>query len=84
MVLEEPQGVEIVGRAGDDRVVAVGLLASSPWVLPYTDGAAWTFDQAPRVVPIAEGEHLHLTTHPWVKAPPEVRRTVVFRHRKGS
>jgi hypothetical protein len=80
-VLEEPDGIEIVGRAGDDRIIAIGLLSAAPWVLPYTDGPSWSLVDDPHDVPIAAGEHLHLTTHLWVKAPPEVRRTVVFRHR---
>ncbi len=93
---EEKDGVEIVGRAREDRVVAVGLLASPPWVLPYSDGPGWALDGTPRAVRIAEGEHIHLVMRaptatpapatpsaPVRLPPPEVRRTVVFRHHSG-
>lgn len=80
-VLEERDGIEVVGREGDDRIIALGILATAPWVLPYTDGPPWTLTGDPYPVDIASGNHLHLVTVPKVAVPPDVRRTVVFRHR---
>ena len=81
-VAEEREGVLVVGREGEDRIIAIGLLGSPPWVLPYTDTDAWTLADEPHSISIAAGEHRHLVTRPWVNAAaPEVRRTVVFRHR---
>ncbi len=81
-VAEEKDGVEVMGQSGDDRVVAIGILSTPPWVLPYTDGVPWTLDGEPHSIDIGEGEDIHLTVKPWANVPPEVRRTVVFRHRK--
>jgi len=81
-VIEEPTGIVVTGRAGDDRVIAVGLLSAAPWVLPYTDGEAWSLDSGePRSIALAVGEAVHLVSLPPERVPPEVRRTVVFRHR---
>jgi len=81
-VLEEKDGVEVVGRPGDDRIVAIGIQSTAPWVLPYSDGAPWTLDMEPQRIAIEDGDHLHLVSRPWTNTPPDVRRTVVFRHRK--
>jgi len=80
-VVEEKAGVLVTGRAGDDRIIAIGLLNTAPWVLPYTDDAAWTLDGDPHSIQIGAGDELHLVTEPRVDAAPDVRRTVVFRHR---
>jgi hypothetical protein len=80
-VVEEKDGVEVTGRDGDDRIVAIGVLSTSPWVLPYSEGAPWTLDGEPHSIALAAGERLHLVSRPGSTAPPEVRRTVVFRHR---
>jgi len=80
-VMEERDGVEVVGRDGDDRIIAIGIQSTSPWVLPYTDGAPWTLDTEPRSIPLTAGAQVHLVSHPWTNTPPDVRRTVVFRHR---
>jgi hypothetical protein len=82
-VTEERDGVQVAGQSGDDRVIAIGILATPPWVLPYTDDAPWTLDGEPRAVELVEGVDVHLVTKPPVTIPPEVRRTVVFRHRKS-
>ncbi len=79
-VTELPDGVRVMGRAGEDAIVAVGLVPGRPWVLPYTDGIPWDLGDAPRVVKLAPGEVAKLTTSPAPALPPSARRTVVFRH----
>jgi hypothetical protein len=78
-VLEEPSGVSVVGRGGDDAIVAVGLGPRAPYVWPYSDGSDWRVDGEPRVVALAPGERVVLSS----SVPPSVakdeRRTVVFR-----
>lgn len=79
-VTELPTGVRVVGRAGEDAVVAVGLAARAPWVFPYTDGDAWEIGEPPRVVELQPGIAVTLTTSPPSSVPVDKRRTVVFRH----
>jgi hypothetical protein len=82
-VKELDHGAEVLGRAGEDSVVAVGIAPEAPWLVPYTDGAAWSIDDEPRVVPLAPGTRIALT--PAKTATPlhsglDARRTIVFRH----
>jgi hypothetical protein len=83
-VTELPDGVRIVGRAGEDAVVAVGLEPRPPWALPYYEavkGAVpWDLGDAPREVPLKPGDAVKLTSLPPSAAPLAARRTVVFRH----
>ncbi len=81
---ELERGVEIAGRAGEDRIVAVGVAPAAPWLVPYTDGAAWSVGSGePRVVALAPGAHVTLSPAkgaPGFTSPIEARRTIVFRH----
>jgi hypothetical protein len=78
---ETPKGVDVLGRAKEDSIVAVGLQPKAPWLIAYTDGAAWDIaSDEPRVVPLAPFAHALLSTDPPPTAPKEARRTVVFRH----
>ncbi len=79
-VTELTDGVRVVGRAGEDRVVAVGLGPKAPWVFPYTDAVAWDLGDPPRVVALEPGLAVKLSSSPPSNAPIEKRRTVVFRH----
>ena len=83
-VTELPDGVRIVGRAGEDAVVAVGLEPRAPWALPYFEsrkGAVpWDLGDAPREVPLKPGDTVKLVSSPASAAPLAARRTVVFRH----
>jgi hypothetical protein len=79
-VSELGNGVRVVGRAGEDAVVAVGLGPKPPWVFPYTDGVAWDLGHSPRVVALPPGRAIKLVSSPPPNAPLEKRRTVVFRH----
>lgn len=78
-VTELPEGVRVVGRAGEDAVVAVGLVPRPPWVLPYTNGVPWDLGDPPRVVPVKPGESVKLKSSPMPDAALSTRRTVVFR-----
>ncbi|MGH7285306.1 MAG: hypothetical protein ACRELY_27600, partial [Polyangiaceae bacterium] len=73
----------VLGRAGEDSIVAVGAAPQAPWLVPYTDGAAWSIDGEPRVIPLAPG--VRITLKPSVGSAGfngglESRRTIVFRH----
>jgi hypothetical protein len=82
-VTELPDGVRVVGRAGEDAVVAVGLEPNPPWALPYFEATAgtvpWDLGDAPRVVPLTPGDTVKLISSPPSTAPLASRRTVVFR-----
>ncbi len=80
-VTEKPRGVEILGRSGEDAVIAVGLWPSPPWAVPYSNGAPWTLDDpSPRAIPIQGGARISLEAPMTPTATEKVRRTVVFRH----
>ena len=79
-VTELRDGVRVVGRAGEDAVVAVGLAPNPPWVQPYSDGAPWDLGDAPRVIPLQPGSAVTLGAAAHASTPIDKRRTVVFRH----
>ncbi len=83
-VEEDKDGVFVSGRQGDDRIIAIGVLSTPPYVLPYTEGVAWSLDGEPHSIPLPPGDRIHLTSIPWLKTPPDVRRTVVFRHKASQ
>jgi hypothetical protein len=78
-VTETETGVMVLGRAGEDAIVGVGLSAKPPWLLPYTDGPAWTLDGEPRIVALRPGGRVALSAKGSVLLPLAERRTVVFR-----
>jgi hypothetical protein len=80
-ITEKADTVEILGRSGDDAIVAVGLWPAPPFAVPYTDGPRWTLDDAPRVIAVSPGARISLHLPAGLSAPqPSTRRTVVFRH----
>ncbi len=83
-VTEKTDSVEVLGRSGDDAIVAVGLWPAPPYAVPYTDGPRWTLDGGPaRTMPVSAGARisLPLPQGQGLKAPQAAtRRTVVFRH----
>jgi hypothetical protein len=88
-VTELDKGVEVLGRANEDAMVALGLAPTEPWVFPYTDGSPWTLEGEPRIVPIKPLERITVTlgtgtAKAKTKAlpPKATRRTVVFRRQK--
>ena len=84
-VTEREGSVEIVGRSGDDAIVAVGLWPVAPYIHPWSDDVPWTLDDEPRVIPLAQGTGARVSLPvPRImnaaSVPVEKRRTVVFRH----
>ena len=79
---ELPTGVEVLGRTGEDAVVAVGVIPTAPFVYTLSDGAPWTLDTAPRVVPVKVLEKVVLTSTLKTLPPKPARHTVVFRRTK--
>lgn len=78
-VTELPDGVRVVGRGGEDAVVAIGLGPKAPWIFPYTDRVPWDLGDKPAIVTVKPGESVKLTASPPSSAPADKRRTVVFR-----
>jgi hypothetical protein len=82
-VTELPDGIRVIGRAGEDAVVAIGLNPGPPWTLPYTRPdpviVPWDLGDPPRVIPLEPGQTVKLVATPPSNAPLEKRRTVVFR-----
>lgn len=81
---ELANGVEVMGRSGEDAVVAVGVSSMPPYILPYTNGAAWQVTGEPPHVPIKTLEKITLTASTKTVPPKEKRRTVVFRHQSSA
>ncbi|HEY2367719.1 MAG TPA: hypothetical protein VGH87_15085 [Polyangiaceae bacterium] len=82
-VTEREGSVEILGRSGDDAIVAVGLWPKEPYIHPWSDEVPWTLDGEPRVLPLGGGARVSLPVPKNVNdgsVPVEKRRTVVFRH----
>jgi hypothetical protein len=78
-VTELPAGVEVLGRKGEDAIVAVGVIPTAPYVYTLSDGAPWTLDTPPRVVPVKVLEKVLLTSTMKTLPPKPARHTVVFR-----
>ena len=75
--------VDVVGRAGSMAIVAVGMIAAPPWVLPYSEeGVVWGLDGEPHFVSLAPGAHAKLHCPTRAAIAPTDRRTVVFRRAK--
>jgi len=79
---ELPTGVEVLGRMGEDAVVAVGVIPTPPYVYTLSDGSPWTLDAAPRIVPVKPLEKIMLTSTMKTLPPKPARHTVVFRRTK--
>lgn len=78
---ERPDGVDVLGRSGEDAVVVVGVWPSPPWFHGYSpDGSPFAVDGEARVIPLRGGEHVTLVAKPTPPVPVAQRRTVVFRH----
>ena len=78
-VTELANGIRVVGRAGEDAIVAVGVGSKPPWVFPYTDGVPWDLGDNPRVTPLQPGASVTLSASPAPNIPVDQRRTIVFR-----
>jgi hypothetical protein len=76
---ETARGVDVLGRVGEDAIVAVGLQPRAPWLLAYTDGPRWDVSDTPRIIPLAPLTRISLTSTPPPASSKGERRTVVFR-----
>ncbi|CAN5924449.1 hypothetical protein BH11MYX4_BH11MYX4_60210 [soil metagenome] len=81
-LVEQPNGVQVLGRTGEDAVVAVGVAPSDPWVYPLTDGDAWTLDGPPQIALVKPLQQVTLVSMLKQLPPIHTRRTVVFRRQK--
>jgi hypothetical protein len=81
-IVELPRGVEVLGRTGEDAVVAVGVGPAEPWVYPLSDDVEWKLDGKPEIALVKPLEKIVLVTSLPKLPPIGVRRTVVFRRKK--
>lgn len=82
-VTEIAQGVEVLGRTGEDAVVAIMIANAAPYAFPLTASQPWTLDGKPEIAPLAPLQKVVLTSSEKKLPPLPTRRTVVFR-RKGK
>jgi hypothetical protein len=82
-VTERKDSVEILGRSGDDAVVAVGLWPEAPFIHPYGGARPWTLDGEPHVERLAGGVRVSFPLRTRSTIPLDRRRTVVFRRSKN-
>lgn len=79
-VTETSAGAVVLGRAGEDAIVAVTLQSKMPHLLPLSpDLAPWTVEGPPRVVPIQPGQRVTLRAPVAPFGVASARRTIVFR-----
>jgi hypothetical protein len=83
-LVEQPNGVDVLGRTGEDAVVAVGVAPSEPWIYPLTEDAEWTLDDPPKMATVKPLEKITLVTALKKLPPINSRRTVVFRRQKRA
>lgn len=83
-VVELAKGIDVMGRVGEDAIVAVGTTPRAPWAFPYTDGEPWSLGDEPRVIELKAGEHVLLTSRVANAIGKGDRRTVVFRRPIGG
>jgi hypothetical protein len=78
-VTETATGADVLGRAGEDAIVVVGVEPQKPFVYTYSDGAPWRLGDEPRVIALPAGKHALLKPSAAPTASLDARRTVVFR-----
>lgn len=81
-LVERANGVEVLGRTGEDAVVAVGVAPSEPWVYSLTDDSDWSLDGPPQIALVKPLETVTLVSFLKKLPPLATRRTVVFRRQK--
>jgi hypothetical protein len=79
-VTETRTGADVLGRAGEDAIVAVTVQPVPPHLLTLSDGPAWAIDGTPRVIPLSPGRRISLKSRPAPSGEESARRTIVFRH----
>lgn len=78
-VVEQPNGVVVLGRKGEDAVVALGVVPVDPWVYTLSEDLPWDLESAPQIALVRPLEKVTLVTALKALPPIAVRRTVVFR-----
>lgn len=78
-ITETASGADVLGRAGEDAVVAVTVQPHPPYLLPLTDGPTWRVDGPPRVIDLAPGRRVSLRSRPAPGGDEDDRRTLVYR-----
>jgi hypothetical protein len=78
-VTESDYGAAVLGRAGEDAIVAITLQPAPPYALPLSDGHPWTLDGEPGVIALGPGRRIALRGRVPPSGSADVRRTVVFR-----
>ncbi|MDB4942951.1 MAG: hypothetical protein JWP97_2485 [Labilithrix sp.] len=78
-LVEKPNGVEVLGRTGEDAVVAVGVAPVEPWVYPLSEDAPWELEGVPQIAMVKPLAKVTLVTSLKRLPPIPRRRTVVFR-----
>jgi hypothetical protein len=80
---ETNNGVDVLGRANEDAVIAFGLAPVSPWIFPYADDPtkSWNITTGePRIVPVKVLEKVKLVSTVKGTLPSkDIRRSVVYR-----
>jgi hypothetical protein len=78
-VKDSPEGGVLSGWVGKGDVVAVGISRAKPWMVPLTDGPAWTLEGPLRVLQIAVGATKTVRGAARLAADPKDRRVVAWR-----
>ncbi len=77
---ETEAGVEVLGRMGEDAIVALGVAPVAPWIFPYSDGPAWSITEGePRIVPVKPLQKVKVEATAKKLPKKDTRRSVVFR-----
>jgi hypothetical protein len=82
--IELDDAITVMGRPGEDAIVAVDLIREPPWAFPCTDGPPWDLAGEPRRVPVLAGVKKTLSCPRARGASREQGNAVVFRHRAGE
>jgi hypothetical protein len=79
---EQGEGLVVLGRPGDDAIVAADLVREPPWAVACTEPgeAPWGLAEEPRRVPLAAGAKVKLTCPRGPGASRADGHAVVFRH----
>ncbi len=80
-LVELPNGVSVLGRTGEDAVVAIGVVPSEPWAYALSEDLPWDLDGPPQIAAVKALERVTLVTALKNLPPVATRRTVVFRRR---
>src|SRR5207244_2824359 len=79
---ELANGVDVLGRTGEDAIVAVGVMAAPPYVVPYAENsAAWSLESEPPLLVRVRFSSGFITRSGGSDSS-DKRRSVIFRRQK--